>query len=650
MKKNSFVMLNVAPILPQRVRETTDDIAAMYRDKVITHNAFLMTLTPEGDPLIDKAAILAERFRELRIELQRKSAVPCGILLQATIGHGWTPDSPAKGQKFIFSDGSEPYIFCPLGEEFRSYLDRAIRTLAALSPDFFMLDDDFRMITGRGGCRCPLHIAGFNRKTGTRHTAETLRRAIADDESVAEAWDLWQQETLDETAQLIRKAMDETTPGLACSFCMCGDDGRHAPKIARSIAGNGPLEIRINNGLYLRSDPRRYPEWTLSSARQIAYLPEEATLLGEPDTCPQNRYSTSAALVHFHLTWSTLLGCRGGKLWLTRLRSWEPESGRAYREILAGYSGFYRTLAGLRLQATGLCVPLPQQSPLNLPYGVRTPYPVGNWASRLFGVQGIAFHYARTDRLTGILAVSGDDCDVLSDTEIAGLLNHPVLLDGEAVRKLTDRGFAATIGVSARKWDLPSPTFEAAPGREEMPIGVWAGTVVLDVLPGTDARIVSNLYHRACALFEESEVLAPGTVVVNRPGGNPILMTATSIVPYGFGLFALLNETRKSMLLELLKELSGAPCCYLGDAELMVWSGRDEDGRELLAMVGLSPDPVENPCFSAPAVPAALARLTPAGTWEPLVFSTAPGTFSPQLRLNHLVPEIIRLTPRATEV
>ena len=59
-------------------------------------------------------------------------------------------------------------------------------------PDFFMLDDDFRMITGSDGCFCPLHIAGFNHLSGKNYIAETIRDAI-----------------------------DCETPGLPCSFCKC---------------------------------------------------------------------------------------------------------------------------------------------------------------------------------------------------------------------------------------------------------------------------------------------------------------------------------------------------------------------------------------------------------------------------------------------
>ena len=47
-----------------------------------------MTLVPEGDPPIDKAAELTERFRLFQKRLAQ-DGISAGILLQATIGHGY---------------------------------------------------------------------------------------------------------------------------------------------------------------------------------------------------------------------------------------------------------------------------------------------------------------------------------------------------------------------------------------------------------------------------------------------------------------------------------------------------------------------------------------------------------------------------------
>jgi hypothetical protein len=69
----------------------------MYAAGIITETAFMMTLVPESDPAVDKATILAEQFEAFREGL-KGSRMPVGILIQATIGHGWAPNARAKFQ------------------------------------------------------------------------------------------------------------------------------------------------------------------------------------------------------------------------------------------------------------------------------------------------------------------------------------------------------------------------------------------------------------------------------------------------------------------------------------------------------------------------------------------------------------------------
>lgn len=623
-QSSEVVLLNIAPMLPGRVAEITDDIAAMANAEIITHNAFMMTLTPEGDPVTDKAAILAERYRQYQTLLKSKSGISCGILLQATLGHGWEPDQPAAGQKFITGDGWTPYIFCPLDPELRTYLEHSIRTLAKLKPDFFMLDDDFRMLTGRNGCFCPLHIDGFNRQTGQNYTAESLHEAIRQYPNVAAAYDQWQLESLRQVAVIIREAIDHEAPATPCSFCQCADDVRHAAPIAEVLAGGQPPIIRINNALYLRESQRAIPEWVQLTMRQIAYLPSDAVILDEPDTCPQNRYSTSAAMLHFHLSASLLLGCQGGKLWITRLGAYEPASGYAYRQILRQYSGFYRALAALGFRSDGILSPLPVNPPFQFPPNEHKCYPNGNWATRVFGVMGIPFYFGKADAPGQITAISGDDCDLLSDAEITGLLKNNVLLDGEAARKLTERGFAETMGFRARAWDLAKPSVEICKDAEEIGSGSGARPAVLTPGPGKPVKIVSELLHRR-GLDNASEYLAPGALIATASGGNRIAVIAASMVPYGFSSFAMLNETRQHMLGDLFAELGGVPVRYLGDAELMVWCGHDREQNRIVVLTALSPDGADTPTLEFAEVPHRIELLSPDGTWQVAKF-TADGT------------------------
>ena len=109
--------LTISTLLGEREEEIAKDIRLLGKETIVDAVAFSCTLVPEGDPVVDKAALLAPRFRKMH-ELLKGSGVKEGILFQATMGHGWKPNSPAKGQKVILPDGNEMYKFCPLDKTF----------------------------------------------------------------------------------------------------------------------------------------------------------------------------------------------------------------------------------------------------------------------------------------------------------------------------------------------------------------------------------------------------------------------------------------------------------------------------------------------------------------------------------------------------
>lgn len=92
-----------------------------------------------------------------------------------------------------------------------------------------MVDDDFRLLTGRDGCFCPLHLARFNREQGMAYDRETLAAALGKDAALAAKYDALLKQSLIELAGVIRRAVDETDPEMPCSFCACSRDMRHAP-------------------------------------------------------------------------------------------------------------------------------------------------------------------------------------------------------------------------------------------------------------------------------------------------------------------------------------------------------------------------------------------------------------------------------------
>ncbi|MBR7138497.1 MAG: hypothetical protein IKD44_03030 [Lentisphaeria bacterium] len=644
MKKEPY-FLNIAPMMPGCEDQLAADIADMAQKGIITHNAFSCTLTPEGAPMVDKAAILGERFAKHYAAVRKVSQVPCGILIQATIGHGWTPNTPSPGQKIIKWDGSERYIFCPLDPGFREYISRQVRQLSELKPDFFMLDDDFRMITSRGGCFCPLHVTGFNQLTGKNFTADSLRDAIRQDEKTARAYDAWLQQTMEETARIIRSAIDSVTPGIPCSFCMCANDVRHAAATGRILQGDAPLRIRINNGYYMKESVREIPAQMLRSALQALYLPEETEILDEPDTFPQNRYSTSAAMLHNHLTRAMAAGYFGAKLWITRMGTFEPESGKAYRKVLEKYSGFYRTLCDCGLKEDGILIPLASEAPFNYPPDANPIYPVGNWLT-LTAVLGFPFHLNKTTwRHSGAAALSGDDCEMLSDGEIEKLLSLNLILDGSAALQLIRRGFGPKLGIGVEEWgDLPSPSFEKNDtGSLHVRLSKGNAPVQLTILPGVRGEVLSWIYHKNSALSpdSESERLAPGSCRITRPDGPSTLVMAIRLLHYGTVSFAYLSESRKNWLAEVFKDHISVYC--RGDAEVMVQSGKDSADNRIVILHAMSPDDLEQPSLVFREPVDSVERLMPDGSWQTLFFEREKEALRLNLKVRQLYPEVLRI-------
>ena len=608
--------INIAPLISGHEEELAADIRRLRRETAMDSVAFICTLVPEGDPPFDKAAVLAERFARMKA-LLADCDIACGILLQATMGHGWVPDSRAPFQKVVTKTGEERYIFCPLGDDFLRYVRGQIAQLAATRPDFFMLDDDTRLISGRSGCFCPRHLAEMEARTGRRFTRETLADAVQADEATAAAFDTLLKDSILTLARTIRGELDKADPALPCSFCCCRGDVHHAAEIASALAAPGQeLVIRLNNGRYLRDTIRDIPRWLWCTAKEVAALPPSAIVLDEPDTCPQNRYSMGATALDAHVSLALLEGCRGGKFWITRTGQFEPASGEAYRRVLARRRGFHLALADLAPAWEGVRIPLPSTRTPILPQP-----PEGlDWGSAVLGRFGIASYNSRQD---SPLAALSSDADSLTDAEIESILSKAALLDGRAAEILSQRGFSRLTGVEATAWDLPVASLEI----EEDGTRINSRIDASRLSPVADgARILSRLHHRRAALDPQTEPVAPGLVFYENPlGGRVATFAARLPDSLSLAAFYFYNETRKRQLLEVVRLLvPGGVVHYPGDGELLVRAGKAGDGRKIVALCNLSLDPLETIDLVLGAPVAQARQLGDDGEWRSVGFAALP--------------------------
>ena len=163
MKDGKLQLYSIMPLNVERIEEYCNDMKEQYDLGVMSCALFLMTLVPEGNPPVDKVGPMCEKYDLFKAKLDAMG-VPNGVLVQATIGHGYK-----LGHEFPFQsytglvDGSGKYTVCPYDKGFHEYIYNVMKTIASHKPDCIMVYDDFRLIARPdGGCACPMHMSRFN--------------------------------------------------------------------------------------------------------------------------------------------------------------------------------------------------------------------------------------------------------------------------------------------------------------------------------------------------------------------------------------------------------------------------------------------------------------------------------------------------------
>jgi len=635
----------IMPLADRNEAAIAADARWLVKNTIADSVAWCCTLVPEGGAQpTDKAAVYAARYRKMQPLMP---GVRQGILFQATVGHGWTPGKPTGWQKMVTRDGSEPYKFCPLGAEFRAYLADQAKKLAALKPDFFMVDDDTRYITGFDACFCPLHLAGFSTiakpEGASVWTREALVAALARDALLAAQWDDYLRDTMAPLMETVRAAFPSEIPG---EFCCCAHDAHHAAHHAAILAGPGhPPVVRLNNSLYLEDGVRgRFLRRWSETAWQLNDIGPDAIVLDEADPCPQNRYSMDATRLLHHAAMGLFAGCRGAKLWLTRLGNvQEVESGRAYRELFAAKRGWLEGIAALGFRRAGVVIPLPNKRKVDQHLPGWLSIDAFDWGTTVFGRMGIPHRYGNPVARDEVVAMNEQTVSYLEDGEIEWYLKGACLLDGGAAEALTKRGFGKMIGVEAKPWTGPTICAERF-ATETLNVTVNRAADLRAVAAG--AETTSRYDNRPSALSDERTEVAPGSIFFANADGGRIATFASHLVPeQHLGRIDWYNETRKRALVATLRRLNGGSLpggvAYAGDAEIVCLSGTAADGRRIVVLDNLNLDDVANPEILFDGMPDRILRLAEDGTWMPVSVAKTARGFAPVVTLRTYRPEVL---------
>lgn len=561
------------------VEEICNDISRQYETGVADCALFMFKLVPEGDPLINKAKIQGEKYKIFKKRLD-EMGLKSGILVQCTIGHGWTLDEPNKLVKYknLTNGKDDKNVVCPYSRQFQDYIRSQFSILAGLEPYTIMVDDDYRLMFRPGkGCACKLHMRAFNARSGL-----TLgRRQLFDElkngnKQVIDAYVETQRESLIAGARAMREGLDAVNPSLFASFCCVGASTEFAWDIAKILAGKGnePV-VRINNGRYATPKAKNISEVSLRCADAGNRLRKNGVkyVLAETDTCPQNRYSTSATALHAHYVLSLLEGANGAKHWITRLASYEPDSGKAYRKILSEHRGFYdeivRTVPTLSWQ--GCKIPLSKEVHYDFVHDAYH-WDKNKWLLNILEVMGLPV-YISDNESGGACFLEGELDKYFSDSEILQMLKGTLVLDGVCAKRLCERGFSEYIGVKVRNWsgatfskeiDKWGRVFNAQPKYQEI---VLSGATEISTAYNLSGGTSFNKLFPAVTEYE------------NELGGKVVVFCGKVDFNYGIGApFSYLNESRKAQLVQILKASGNLPIYCEGDEQVYVKYAVTEKG------------------------------------------------------------------------
>ena len=579
------------------VDEICQDVKEQYESGIASYAMFMAQLVPEGKPPVNKAREVVEKYVVFRDKL-RAMGLKSGILIQCSIGHGYPLTEVAPFTRYVnLNDGQEDYVYCPYDDDLGKHFKDAMKTLAQADPDLLMLDDDYRLVfRGGNGCACPLHMARFNELAGTDLTREELFEILKKDNDgeYAKIYIETQKEALVKTAKAMREGIDEVNPSLICALCGAGNNAEAVIEVSEILAGKGnPSIVRVSNGSYVPAGTRTLTRDFYRAALQIVHLDNRPKwVLAESDTCPQNRYACSAQWFHSHYVGTLLEGTSGAKHWLTRLSSYEPKSGVAYRKILAKNTKFYEAIAEYapKLDWLGCKIPLRKEKRYffsECGWTSNDDFAEG-WATYALERLGLPVYFSA--KAGGVAFLSGEVDKKYKDSEIPALLSAPVVMSSDVAQRLCARGFSKYLGVEIREWTglLQSCEKIFATGQycEEQKNGK-------ELVPLYDSvEILSDVYNKVGDTY--TKLFAGCTFYKNELGGSVVVFSGTPITAFNYVEgFSFMNYSRKEQLIQILKKFGCAPVYFPGDEEIYLKVANTQDGKLFCALFNFSYDIVE---------------------------------------------------------
>lgn len=610
---------SIMPIIMEHFDEMCADIKEQYKSGVTTCPLFSMTLVPEGDPVWDKAGDLCEKYAKFRDKLE-SDGVPSGILIQASLGHGYDISLAPFTRYLGVTDGVERSFYCPYDKDFQAHFKGVMKKLASERPKAIMLDDDFRIMLRPGnGCACKLHMAEFERRTGKKWTREQMWEHIEthpSDDPLTKTFIDMQTDSLVEAIKVFREGIDEVDPTIQGINCKSGDmicDSLNST--APHFAGKGnPIMVRVSGGTYAPRSTREFSDIMRRTAICATKLKKAGIdiLLAETDTIPFNRYGKNARYLHSQFTSAILEGTRGAKHWITRTYAWEPKSGKAFRDILAKHKDLYERLTeladGIKWVGANSAIVIHDK----YDYKAKNLGKYQNcWATKCFERIGLPFYFAEPDDNCKLTFLEDTIVSYMTDEQIKSAFSGTVCMTYEAANDLCSRGYGDFLGVNIKEWEDVKPKGEYFEFDTSATCTAQKNRRILEIV-NDKVEVLSYLYK----LVDNKKMpISPAVTLLDRGNGKyTVVFAGTPNAEHNYMEgFAFLNESRKRQFIDIFSRSNALPVYYDGDEEVLLRAGFIKDGRLLATFFNLGYDPLDELDLVLDSTPKKIEYLDPEG-------------------------------------
>lgn len=162
------------------------------------------------------------------------------------------------------------------------------------------------------------------------------------------------------------------------------------------------------------------------------------------------------------------------------------------------------------------------------------------------------------------------------------------------------------------------------------------------------AKVESVYIHKRSSVDPSEETLTPGSLSFVNGWGGRIFIMAASVPsrPVWFDSFAYNTETRKREILRALAFVGqgSVPVYYDGDAEIMLESAVDGEGRMVLMADNLNLDVLQELPLVFARTPSCIENLAVDGKWKPVAYAEKDGVVMVGVRMDVYRPVFLRVT------